>query len=94
MICRIKIGNKVASFHTVERTLYRVREGAEALRDPYGFWTGDIAEGDRRFVSGLPMLDFLHEEGWALVVGEGDCGKSVFMQDLSRKREKGAIVKC
>lgn len=85
MILKMHIGDAVAEFHSVERSLYPSGEGVAAERDPYGFWNGRVSDGKENVIDAVAAEDLLKEARPIVIAGEGDCGKSVFLSDLLMK---------
>ena len=85
MILTTKIGTDVVKYHSVERFLYASGEGCSAGRDSYGFWNGSVGGAAGQLADVVSGDDLLGVEQPIVIVGEGDCGKSVFLSDLSTR---------
>lgn len=85
MILKLQVGDTTTEYHSVERFLYPSGEGVAAERDPYGFWNGRVGDENGRMVDAMSAEELLKVGRPVVIVGEGDCGKSVFLSDLSLK---------
>lgn len=66
----------------VERYVYEDSEDAIPVCDIDGFWTGRIKNGARIY----RLSDLLSDDiGCGILVGEGDCGKSFFIEMFARE---------
>ena len=83
MICRVAIVGEDYAFNSVERSYYPADGNWSAERDGYGFWNGRIVGDHNEVCIPLSMEELLNQDKHLIVVGEGDCGKSVAMLDIA-----------